>query len=607
MTLVSSIVFGAVATAAGLLAPARMQLIVPVSVSASVADVAFPIGHWLLAAIWIAVVMTLEPANRRRALMQCIAIAFALHLLILLALFVPRLRDEAAFSARIYLLYARMFCVTALAAATFWAWRWWQRMRIAPARPVLETAIVFGWAALAVSLARYHMVFAAAGLLGGVATAIAFQRWHRPGVLASVRSGARADMAIMAAIFAVALLLRLIYVTRIMSDPNYLDAGADGRAYDALAWSIASGDGIPSAFSERYPLLMLGNVWLSAAVYAIAGHSYLALTATQSVLGAAACVLVYLIALRVFDRPTAIVAGAFAAVSFPLVFAAATIGHQAWDVFFTALTVWLLVRLMADGGTAAQWAVAGAVVGLAFTIRETNIFFAAFLVAWIAWFYPHGRRAAIRPLAAFVAGGVLMVLPFIAPKLSSPDVRAGMRVHFDRMYRGEGGSRASARTELAGPLTEPSAALSQLQSDPERVVKTLAREYADNFAAQFLTQPYGGFDVVFLRKGSDYYYGMWFYAYALTIAGTAMAIRRMATRSDAAAVALILGLLVTRTVPHLMLASDYRHRAPLEPFLILLAALGAVAVAREVMTTAASTSTSGLTGSDWRVSQSSGT
>jgi 4-amino-4-deoxy-L-arabinose transferase-like glycosyltransferase len=445
-------------------------------------------------------------------------------------------------------------------------------------------------------------------LVAGVVAAFAYERGRQRGFLASFRDGARADIAIMTVLFGVAVALRLIYVGRIMSDANYLDAGADGRIYDELAWSIASGNGVPASFSDRYPLLLLGNVWLSAAVYAIAGRSYFTLTAIQSILGALACVLVYDTARRVFDRPTAIVAGAFAAVSFPLVFAAATVGHQAWDVFFTALTVWLLVRLIATGGTAWQWMVAGAVVGLSFTIRETNIFFAALLVPWIVWFHPHGRRAAVRPLAAFVAGGALMVLPFIAPKVWSPEVRAGMRGHFDRMYRGEGGSRPTSRTELAGPLTDPSAALSQLQSDPGRVVKTLAAEYADNFAAQFLTQPYGGFDVVFLRKGSDYYYGMWFYAYALTIAGTLLVVRRLPAGSlPAAASALILGLLVARTVPHLMLASDYRHRAPLEPFLILLAAIGAVAVAREAMATAASTSTSGFTGSDWRVSQSSGT
>jgi 4-amino-4-deoxy-L-arabinose transferase-like glycosyltransferase len=412
----------------------------------------------------------------------------------------------------------------------------------------------------------------------------------------------------MIALFGVALALRLLYITRIMSDPNYLDAGADGRVYDQLAWSIASGHGVPESFATHYPLLLLGHVWLAAGVYAVVGHSYFAWTAVQSILGAGACVLLYDMARLVFGRPTATVAGLFAAVSFPLVFAAATIGHQGLDVFLTALSVWWLMRLMVTGGSFWQWAAAGAIVGFAFAVRETNIFFAAFLVAWIVWRYPRGQRAALRPLAAYVAGAVVMVLPFMAPKLASPSMRAGMVAHFDNMYRGWGGMRPTSRVELVGPLSDPSGALSQLQAEPERVLGTMAREYAENFAAQFLTQPYGGFDVVFLRKGTDYYYGMWFYAYVLTIAGVILVVR--GSRRDhlqKSAAALILGLLAVRTVPHLILQSDYRHRAPLEPFLILLASVAVVAIAREVMATAASTITSGFTGNDWRVSLRNGT
>ena len=59
------------------------------------------------------------------------------------------------------------------------------------------------------------------------------------------------------------------------------------------------------------------------------------------------------------------------------------------------------------------------------------------------------------------------------------------------------------------------------------MVGTLARAYATNFAAQFLTQPYGGFDLVFLRKGFASYYGMWFYAYALTVIGAVVTVRRI--------------------------------------------------------------------------------
>lgn len=605
-------IFGSVATAAGMLAADRMQVIVPVSSGVSVSELALPIGHWAAVGLWTLSMVALAPANRRQVIFRCIGVGFALHALILVALFVPRLSDRAAFSATVYLLYARAFCVMAIALSTAWLSGWVERMRTNSHGLVsLEAALVAGWVALLIAAVRYTVLMVVAGLAIGLMIAVAI-RLARTGSLdraaAMIRTIATDQRTFLVAVFIVALAMRLLYVSRIMSDANYLDAGADGRVYDELAWSIASGQGIPRWFSDRFPLLLLGHVWLAAGVYAIAGHSYVALTAVQSVLGAATCVLLYDIARRLFGRPVAIVSAIFAAVSFPLVFAAATIGHQAVDVFMTALIVWMLTRLMMTSGSPWRWAIAGAMVGFAFAVRETNIFFAAFLVPWIAYTHPAGWRSSGPVLAAFSVGAIVVVLPFLAPKVWSPDARQGMRAHFDRMYRGVGGSRPTSRTELIGPLEQPRAALAQLRDEPVRVISTLAREYADNFAAQFLTQPYGGFDLVFLRKGSDYYYGMWFYAYALTVAGTIIVLSRIpAGGLYASGAILIVGLIVARTVPHLILASDYRHRAPLEPFLILLASVAAVVIGREVIATAASTSTSGFTGSDWRVSQSSGT
>jgi hypothetical protein len=113
--------------------------------------------------------------------------------------------------------------------------------------------------------------------------------------------------------------------------------------------------------------------------------------------------------------------------------------------------------------------------------------------------------------------------------------------------------------------------------------------------------------ILFFTVVSAYYYGMWCNAYALTVIGTVVAARRIGRGGIVASGAiLVLGVIVS-PFPHVILESDYRHRVPVEPLLILLASVGVVALCREVIATAASTSTSGLTGSDWRVSQSSGT
>ena len=72
-----------------------------------------------------------------------------------------------------------------------------------------------------------------------------------------------------------------------------------------------------------YPLLLLGYVWFVSVIYRIAGHSYFVLCAIQSALGAAACVLTYVLTRRLFGVLAARLAAIFTATSFLLVFSAA--------------------------------------------------------------------------------------------------------------------------------------------------------------------------------------------------------------------------------------------------------------------------------------------
>ena len=63
---------------------------------------------------------------------------------------------------------------------------------------------------------------------------------------------------------------------------------------------------------------------------------------------------------------------------------------------------------------------------------------------------------------------------------------------------------------------------------------------------------------------------------AAVCGGLAVAWQCVRRQAHAAGIVLVLGLIASRTLPHLLLESNYRHRAPIEPFLIMLAALAAV-------------------------------
>ena len=586
--LIVSVFFGLVATIAGVMDADQLRVMLTVTSSGSVSEIMLPFGHWFLAAAWMAAVAMLLPGDRRDALYRCLGVALALHALILVTLFVDKLADREAFSARIYLIYARLFCMTALAAALIFVVDWARAIRHTSDRlRALDAPIAIGAAALAIALARQNMAIVA-GAVG--AASLFFQPSVRARAAQLIRATVINQTIFLAGVFVIALALRLLYVQRIMSDPGHLDTGADGRIYDQLAWQIAGGGGVPDSFTTRYPLLLLGYVWFLAAIYKVIGHSYFAAVAIQSILGAATAVLVYFAGARVFGAAVGRVAALFTALSFSLIFAAAALGHQAVDVFLTALIVLTLLRLAGDDDGAWKWAAVGVLMGLTIAVRETVVFFAAFVALWIAYAYPKGWRASMRAVAAYTAGAAIVLLPFAVPKVSTADARANLRAHFDRLYRGQAEAQP-IRGELVGPLADPAAALSQFTSSPLHVVGTLARAYTKNFAVQFLTQPYGGFDLVFLRKGTEYYYGMWFYAYALAIAGT-IAAARLALNGGAssAGAILILGLIASRTLPHIILESDYRHRVPIEPFLILLASVGAVSLWERISPRPAATS-----------------
>ena len=418
--------------------------------------------------------------------------------------------------------------------------------------------------------------------LGGLAAMMADPADPWSVVPSPLRRWLANERVFLALVLGVALVLRLLYLRQVMSNPNYLETGADGPVYDELAWSIARGEGIRPSFTSRFPLLLLGYVWLASGVYAVAGHSYFALCALQAVIGVAACLLLYVVAKDLFGITIARVTVVFAAISFPLLFAAAAIGHQAIDVFLTLLIVWMLWRTAtAVQPTWWRWAALGAVFGAAIAVRETVVFFLAFVMLWLPFvFRRRAWRGVVPAIAALLAGVLALLLPVVLPKVSSEERRLGLRIHLDRLYTGEADPNA-LRTEIVGPLSSPFAAAAQLAQEPRLVLGTLARAWGRNIALQFFTQPYGGFDLVFLSKGTPYYYGLWCYIYLLAAAGLMAASRAaLAPGQRALGLALIVGVVLSRTVPHVVLESNYRHRVPIEPFLILLTAAATVGLVR---------------------------
>ncbi len=589
LALIATVLFVAVASVAVMVVPDRTQWVIPIE-SGGANEIVLPAAYWAAVGAWTWLMARRMRLSISQVAPAAIVVAILLHFLLLLAMFVPQVGDPSRFSTGFYLLYARAFCGLALTLACAWSIDALRVTGHMPATPLpLVMPIAAGAIILATAVIRQDPVVGAAALLLALVPLwwpagadSAGSPWST--VKRRALQVAANERLFVVAVFLVALALRLLYLGRVMTDPNYVATGGDGPIYDTVAWSIAQGHGVPVSFREGYPLLLLGYVWFAAAVYAIAGHSYFVLCAVQAVLGSLACVLTFWLGRRLFGAVVGRLAALFTAVSFPLLFAAAAIGHQAVDVFLTVLIAWLLVRAIDRGQAAgAEWLGIGVLLGGAVAVRETSAFFLVFVLGWIPFAFK--RQGLNRPLraAVLVLGGVILVVtPLLVPTVSTEKGRLRLRQHFDRLYTGQGDA-VRTRKVLVGPLEDPRAAVAQFRQEPALVAVTLGQAIAHNFAVQFFTQPFGGFDLVFLAKGSAYYYGVWFYAYALAGVGAVIALRQVRAGGAAAVgIALVLGLITSRTLPHLILESHYRHRVPIEPFLILMAALAAVTLGKSL-------------------------
>lgn len=559
--------------------PNRMQLVMTFA-SVGAGLVVVPVAYWAALVIWTSIVA--RPYGRDAA-RRAIAIAFVVHVTLLLAQFAPRLSDRGQFSSGFYWAYARLFLAVALTGTTAWTVTLVARLRRHDIS-VVEVPMVISTAVLAVAMVRYDpLAFGGAAVAGfsvGTLLIAAKSGTGRPRQLLAVVARMWHDERLfLSMIFVVALILRLLYTRRVMTDPDFVEIGADGAAYDRLAWSVAQGNGIPEAFRATYPLLLLGYVRFVATIYAVAGHSYYAVCAVQSVLGSIACLGIFSIARSVFGSAVARITAVFTAISFQLVFAAAALGHQALDVVLTVLLVWLLLDATSRRSPHwSFWLATGIVFGCAIAVRETNAFVLPFVLVWVPFALAERsetlRARTWRPLVAMTTGVVVVLASAMVPMLTTADARFRLRQHLDRLWFYD-----DLRPRRPGEtvFVNPQGALQQFQAAPGAAVGRARDAVVKNLVTQFFTQPYGGFDLFFLSKNSSYAYAMWSYAYALTVVGFIVSSIRIVTRRRrAASLALIVGLVVFRTLPHLFMESEYRHRAPIEPFLILLAAAGAV-------------------------------
>lgn len=217
--------------------------------------------------------------------------------------------------------------------------------------------------------------------------------------------------ATVAAIAVSAVAVRLLHVWQMTATPFATVLFGDARGYDQWARRLAAGDWIGTDVFYQAPLYP----YFLGAVYATLGADPVTARVVQALVGATSAMLLGAAAARLFDARTGLVAGLMLALYAPAIFLDGLLQKSVLDVFFVALIVYALARVVrGDAARGRWWIVVGLATGALALTRENAIVLVAVLAAWIGFGAPglEGRRR--QALGAFALGVALVLAPVAA-------------------------------------------------------------------------------------------------------------------------------------------------------------------------------------------------
>jgi hypothetical protein len=209
-------------------------------------------------------------------------------------------------------------------------------------------------------------------------------------------------------IFLLALALRVIYLLQIKNNPHFFSPTMDPLYHDVWAQNIAGGNWIGGKVFFRAPFY----AYFLAIIYKIFGHSYIIPRVIQHLIGSFSCVLIYLLAKRLFNRTTAIVAGFIAATYGMLLYFEGELLLDSFLVFFDLLLIILLLKAR-DNPKFSTWFVCGIILGFSAITRPNILVFMPFVWLWIYLIFR--KKKPLKIMATYAAWSLLGSILIISP------------------------------------------------------------------------------------------------------------------------------------------------------------------------------------------------
>jgi tetratricopeptide (TPR) repeat protein len=202
-------------------------------------------------------------------------------------------------------------------------------------------------------------------------------------------------------VFAIALIVRLMYVWQISSMPFFEAPIIDAEMYDQSAMNLLQ------SVVEKKPFYQapLYSYFLSS-IYRIFGHDYLFPRLIQSAIGAINCVMVALVGKRLFGGRQGLLAGCIAALYGPLIHFE---GELLRPVLIIFLTLSMILSILSWSEDRPIWAaIAGLLMGLSAITRENILIFLPVIVIYL---WMSSKKSRWHAPVLFVALTIIPIIP----------------------------------------------------------------------------------------------------------------------------------------------------------------------------------------------------
>ncbi|HEX2897778.1 MAG TPA: glycosyltransferase family 39 protein [candidate division Zixibacteria bacterium] len=179
-------------------------------------------------------------------------------------------------------------------------------------------------------------------------------------------------------IFVLGLSVRIAYLNQVSSVPTFELPIMDEKYHVHLAEQINSPEGYPDEPFYRAPLYP----YFLAFLFSVTDDSFYWSRLIQLVLGSFLPLLIYVIAIRVFDRKIAFWSGLVSSIYPTLIFFESALLIESIMVLLTALLIWQLYRCQ-QNSSIINFILAGVLLGLAGLARPNVLMLGPFLFIWV--------------------------------------------------------------------------------------------------------------------------------------------------------------------------------------------------------------------------------